>query len=73
MTWGTRLFWGIMFFIGFHLFWLGLMEVFLPIWVATIISIGFIYWILKYGSRPKQKQTCAEMREGLNDDGGSKS
>jgi len=42
MTWGNRLFWGLIFFFGFHL-------------------LFFVFYMLKYGPRPKEKE---EERKG---------
>ena len=55
MTWGNRLFWGLIFFFGFHLIWLGILERFAPVWIATIIGGIFVFYMLKYGPRPKEK------------------
>lgn len=55
MTWGNRLFWGIIVFIGINLFWIGLLERFAPVWIGTILGIAFIVGYLKYGPRPKDE------------------
>ena len=56
MTWGNRLFWGVIFFCGFHLVWLAILERFGPLWIATIVGGIFIFYILKYGPRPKERE-----------------
>jgi len=61
MTWGNRLFWGLIFFFGFHLLWLGILERFGPVWIATIVGAIFVFYMLKYGPRPKEKE---EERKG---------
>jgi len=56
MEFGDRLFWGIMIFIGINLFWLGVLQKFVPIWVGTIIGILAAVAFIIYCPRPKTKE-----------------
>jgi hypothetical protein len=51
MTWGNWLFWGIMAFIGVNLLWIGLLELFIPLWVGLLIGLIVFIVLLKYGPR----------------------
>jgi len=53
MTWGNRLFWGLIFFFCFHLLWIGLLESIAPVWIATVIGAIFVFYMLFFGPRPK--------------------
>ncbi|MBA7647767.1 hypothetical protein ES703_55546 [subsurface metagenome] len=54
MSMGNRLFWSIIFFVGFNLLWLGLVERFAPQWIGAIIALLFSLAFFKYGPREKE-------------------
>ena len=51
MTWGNWLFWGIMAFVGIMLLWLGVLELFIPLWVGAIIALIVFIALLAWGPR----------------------
>ena len=54
MTWGNWLFWGIMAFVGINLLWLGVLELFIPLWVGLVVGVSAFIILLKYGPRPQE-------------------
>lgn len=60
MEFGDRLFWGIMVFIGINLFWLGMLEEYLPMWVGCIVGIAALLAVIKFVPRPKQESQGGE-------------
>jgi len=57
MTFGDRLFWGIMVFIGINLFWLGMLEEYLPMWVGAIVGIIALLATIKFVPRPGTEES----------------
>ncbi len=57
MTFGDRLFWGIMVFIGINLFWLGVLEEYLPMWVGAIVGIMGLLGVIKFVPKPRIEET----------------
>jgi len=53
---GTWFFWGVIAFVGFNLFWLGLVENFVSQWVGAIIATVIAVAVFKYGPRPKEEE-----------------
>ena len=53
MTFGDRLFWGIMVFIGINLFWLGILEDYLSMWFGAVAGILGTFSVIKFAPRPK--------------------
>lgn len=56
MSMGNWLFWSILFFIGFNLLWLGLVESFVPQWAGAIIALLISLALFKYGPREKEEE-----------------
>jgi hypothetical protein len=56
MTWGNWLFWGIMAFIAINLLWIGLLELFIPLWVGLFIGMLAFVLLLKYGPRLEEEE-----------------
>ena len=48
-TRGDRIFIGAISFIAIHLLWMRFLESFIPLWVATILSIALAFVIIKRG------------------------
>lgn len=57
MEFGDRLFWGIMVFIGINLFWLGMLEDYLPMWVGAIVGIIALLAIIRFVPRPRTEES----------------
>ncbi len=57
MEFGDRLFWGIMVFIGINLFWLGMLEEYLPMWVGAIVGIIAVLATIKFVPRPRTEES----------------
>ena len=57
MEFGDRFFWGVMVFIGISLFWLGVLEEYLPMWVGAIVGIMALLGTIKFGPKPKIEET----------------
>ena len=55
MTWGNWLFWGIMAFVGIILLWVGVLELFVPLWVGVIVAVIVFTVLLVYGPREKEE------------------
>lgn len=55
MTFGDRLFWGIMLFVGVVLFWLGLVPASAPAFIAILLGILCCILLIVFGPRPKSK------------------
>jgi predicted small integral membrane protein len=56
MTPGTWFFMAIMVWVGFNLFWLGLLEEYVPMWVGAIIATILAIAVFKYGPRPLEEE-----------------
>jgi len=56
MELGDRIFWGVIFFIGVILIWLGVLEKFIPLWVGVIVGIFVFLAFLMYGLRPIEEK-----------------
>ena len=56
MTWGNWLFWGIMAFVGISLLWIGLLELFVPLWVGELIALLVFILFVKYGPRLEEEE-----------------
>ena len=48
-TVGDRIFIGVISFIAIHLLWMRFFEGLAPLWGATIVSIGVVVIIIKWG------------------------
>ncbi len=57
MEFGDRLFWGIMVFIGINLFWLGMLEEYLPMWVGAIVGIIALVATIIFVPRPRTEES----------------
>ena len=55
MTWGNWLFWGIMAFVGIFLLWVGVLELFIPLWVGAIVALIVFIALLAWGPREQQE------------------
>ena len=55
MTWGNWLFWGIMAFVGIMLLWLGIVELFVPLWVGFLVALGVFAVFLIWGPREQEE------------------
>ena len=55
MTWGNWLFWGIMAFVGISLLWVGVLEVFVPLWVGVILAVIVFIVLIVYGPREEEE------------------
>jgi len=55
MTWGNCLFWGIMAFVGIVLLWVGVLELFIPLWVGAIVALIVFIVLLAWGPREQEK------------------
>jgi hypothetical protein len=53
MVFGDKLFWGVMLFIGVNLFWLGVLEDYIPLWLAPIVGIIGTLSVIKFVPPPK--------------------
>ncbi len=56
MTPGTWFFMAVMVWIGFNLFWLGVVEKYVPMWVGAIIATLLAIAVFKYGPREKEEE-----------------
>ena len=56
MTPGTWFFMAVLVWIGFNLFWLGVVEKYVPMWVGAIIATLLAIAIFKYGPREKEEE-----------------
>ncbi len=56
MTPGTWFFMAVMVWIGFNLFWLGVVEKYVPMWVGAIIATLLAIAVFKYGPRPREEE-----------------
>lgn len=55
MTWGNWLFWGIMAFVGIMLLWLGIVELFVPLWIGFLVALGVFAVLLIWGPREQEE------------------
>jgi predicted small integral membrane protein len=55
MVFGDKLFWGIMLFIGINLFWLGVLEDHIPLWLAPIVGVIGTLSVIKFVPPPKSE------------------
>ena len=55
MTWGNWLFWGIMAFVGIVLLWVGVLELFVPLWVGVILAVIVFIVLIVYGPREEKE------------------
>ena len=55
MTWGNWLFWGIMAFVGIFLLWVGVLELFVPLWVGVIVAVIVFIVLLVYCPREEEE------------------
>ena len=56
MTPGTWFFMAVLVWIGFNLFWLGVVEKYVPMWVGAIIATLLAIAVFKYGPRPREEE-----------------
>ncbi len=56
MTPGTWFFMAVLAWIGFNLFWLGVVEKYVPMWVGAIIATLLAIAVFKYGPRPREEE-----------------
>lgn len=56
MTPGTWFFMAVLVWIGFNLFWLGVVEKYVPMWVGAIIATLLAIAVFKYGPRPDEEE-----------------
>ena len=56
MTPGTWFFMAVLAWIGFNLFWLGVVEKYVPMWVGAIIATLLAFAVFKYGPRPREEE-----------------
>jgi predicted small integral membrane protein len=56
MTPGTWFFMAVLAWIGFNLFWLGVVEKYVPMWVGAIIATLLAIAVFKYGPREKEEE-----------------
>lgn len=56
MTPGTWFFMAVLVWIGFNLFWLGVVEKYVPMWVGAIIATLLAITVFKYGPRPREEE-----------------
>ena len=56
MTPGTWFFMAVLVWIGFNLFWLGVVEKYIPMWVGAIIATLLAIAVFKYGPRPDEEE-----------------
>ncbi len=56
MTWGNWLFWGIMSFVGIMLLWLGVLELFVPLWLGVLIAFGVFLGLVTWGPREEDEE-----------------
>jgi hypothetical protein len=54
MTWGNWLFWGIMTFVGIMLLWLGVLELFIPLWVGALVALAVFIFLVVWGPREQE-------------------
>lgn len=55
MTVGNRIFWAIIGFIGIHFLFLGYLENFIPLWIATVLGLAWVIYFIGFGPKPKEK------------------
>lgn len=55
MTWGNWLFWGIMAFVGIVLLWVGVLELFVPLWVGAIVALIVFIVLIVWGPREQEE------------------
>lgn len=53
MEFGDRLFWAIMIFIGITLFWVGVLETFIPLWTGAILGAVAGVAFINFGPHSK--------------------
>jgi hypothetical protein len=65
-----RITWSVMLWIFFNLLWLKFLEVFVPVWVGTIIAtlaaVAFILFGRGPGEEPEAEEAAAPKTEGGN-------
>ncbi len=55
MTFGDRLFWGIMCFVGIVLFWVGLLPASAPAIIGIALGVVCCVLLVLFGPRPKSE------------------
>lgn len=53
MTVGNRIFWSIIIFIGVHFVFLGFLEKYVPLFVATIVGTVWMIYFIGFGPKPR--------------------
>jgi len=56
MTPGTWFFMAILVWVGFNLLWIGLVEMYVSMWVGAIIATLLAIAVFKYGPRPQEEE-----------------
>jgi len=56
MTWGNWLFWGIMSFVGIMLLWVGVLELFVPLWLGVLIAFVVFVVLVIWGPREEEEE-----------------
>ncbi len=46
-----RIFWGMVGFIGIHFLWLGVLEVYLHLYIGSALAFAWLVWFVGWGWR----------------------